>query len=57
MILRCSHHRWWLIAALALPMTHAVAELRPQWEIGAGAAALNLRDYRGSNEYLSLIHI
>jgi outer membrane protein len=39
-----------LLAAL-LPLAHpALAELRPEWEFGAGATAFTLPDYRGSDE-------
>jgi outer membrane scaffolding protein for murein synthesis (MipA/OmpV family) len=39
-----------LLAAL-LPLAHpALAELRPEWEFGAGATAFSLPDYRGSDE-------
>lgn len=41
--------RWLFIclAALSLPVQ---AELRPEWELGAGATAFTLPDYRGSDE-------
>src|SRR5919108_4076162 len=38
-----------IVAALVCAAT-AHAEPRPQWEIGAGAAAVTLPDYRGSDE-------
>jgi outer membrane protein len=38
------------IAALAAAVPAAQAELRPEWELGAGASAFLLPDYRGSDE-------
>lgn len=43
-----------LLALLALPGP-AVAEERPLWEAGIGAALLNMPDYRGSDERRTLL--
>jgi outer membrane scaffolding protein for murein synthesis (MipA/OmpV family) len=42
-----------IIAALPMP---AAAELRPQWELGAGAVGMRLPDYRGSDESRSYVY-
>ncbi len=44
-----------LICALALPSAGR-AEPRPQWEVGLGATALRLPDYRGSDESRNYIY-
>lgn len=36
--------------AATLPLAASAQEARPQWELGLGAAALRLPDYRGSDE-------
>ncbi len=39
-----------VVVAAALSAAGARAELRPEWELGAGASAITLSDYRGSDE-------
>lgn len=40
----------WAAAAALVGCSCAHAELRPEWELGAGATAFTLPDYRGSDE-------
>lgn len=37
-------------ALLCLPLAHAQTELRPEWEIGAGFAAIDFPVYRGASD-------
>ncbi len=39
-----------VVVVAALSAAGARAELRPEWELGAGASAITLSDYRGSDE-------
>ena len=39
-----------VVLAAAFSFTPVHAELRPEWELGAGASAFTLPDYRGSDE-------
>jgi outer membrane scaffolding protein for murein synthesis (MipA/OmpV family) len=38
------------LAALAIALPAGAADLRPEWELGAGVTAFTLPDYRGSDE-------
>lgn len=47
--------KWVVMLSLGLLVMPAQAELRPQWELGAGFAAIDFPIYRGANERRSYL--